>query len=78
MKTIEERAIQASEGYDDQAYSAGLYMGYKEGAKEQKQIDRIHFKKWYCKKICYKRNKCQSSSIICCRLGQIVKEIENI
>ncbi|MDY5646178.1 MAG: hypothetical protein SPF22_04125 [Candidatus Onthovivens sp.] len=39
MKTIEERAIQASEGYDDQAYSAGLYMGYKEGAKEQKAID---------------------------------------
>lgn len=39
MKTIEERAIQASEGYDDQAYSAGLYIGYKEGAKEQKAID---------------------------------------
>ena len=39
MKTIEERAIQASEGYDDQAYSAGLYMGYKEGAEEQKRID---------------------------------------
>lgn len=39
MKTIEERAIQASEGYDDQAYSAGLYMGYKEGAAEQKTID---------------------------------------
>ena len=39
MKSIEERAIQASEGYDDQAYSAGLYMGYKEGAKEQKAID---------------------------------------
>lgn len=39
MKTIEERAIQASERYDDQAYSAGLYMGYKEGAEEQKAID---------------------------------------
>ena len=39
MKTIEERAIQASEGYDDQAYSAGLYMGYVVGAKEQKAID---------------------------------------
>ena len=39
MKTIEERAIQASEGYDDQAYSAGLYIGYKEGAAEQKAID---------------------------------------
>lgn len=39
METIEERAIQASEGYDDQAYSAGLYMGYIEGAHEQREID---------------------------------------
>ena len=39
MKTIEERAKLASEGYDDDGYSAGLYMGYVEGAKEQKQID---------------------------------------
>ena len=38
-KTIEERAKLASEGYDDDGYSAGLYMGYVEGAKEQKQID---------------------------------------
>ena len=39
MKTIEERAIQAADGYEDQAYSAGLYIGYKEGATEQKKID---------------------------------------
>ena len=39
MKTIEERAKLASEGYDDDGYSAGLYMGYVEGAKEQKRID---------------------------------------
>ena len=39
MKTIEERAKLASEGYDDDGYSAGLYMGYVEGAKEQKAID---------------------------------------
>lgn len=39
MKTIEERAKLASEGYDDDGYSAGLYMGYVEGAEEQKQID---------------------------------------
>lgn len=39
MKTIEERAIQAADGYEDQAYSAGLYTGYKEGATEQKAID---------------------------------------
>ena len=39
MKTIEERAKIASEGYDDDGYSAGLYMGYVEGATEQKTID---------------------------------------
>lgn len=40
MKTIEERAKLASEGYDDDGYSAGLYMGYVEGAKEQQSIDK--------------------------------------
>lgn len=39
MKTIEERAKLASEGYEDDGYSAGLYMGYIVGAKEQKVID---------------------------------------
>ena len=39
MKTIEERAKIASEGYDDDGYSAGLYMGYVVGATEQKIID---------------------------------------
>ena len=39
MKTIEERAKAASEGYNDDGYSAGLYMGYVVGAKEQKDID---------------------------------------
>ncbi len=39
MKTIEERAKLASEGYDDDGYSEGLYMGYVEGAKEQNRID---------------------------------------
>ena len=40
MKTIVERAKLASEGYDDDGYSAGLYMGYVEGAKEQQSIDK--------------------------------------
>lgn len=39
MATIEERAKAASEGYDDDGYSAGLYMGYVIGATEQKTID---------------------------------------
>lgn len=37
--TIEERAKLASEGYEDDGYSAGLYMGYVIGAEEQKAID---------------------------------------
>ena len=39
MKTIEERAKLALEDYDDDGYSAGLYMGYVVGATEQKAID---------------------------------------
>lgn len=39
MKTIEERAKEASEGYADDGYAAGLYTGYKEGATEQRAID---------------------------------------
>ena len=39
MKTIEERAKIVSEGYEDDGYSAGLYMGYVVGATEQKIID---------------------------------------
>ena len=46
MKTIEERAKLASEGYDDDGYSAGLYMGYVEGATEQKAIDIDKACKW--------------------------------
>ena len=38
-KSIEERAKLASQGYEDDGYSAGLYMGYIVGAREQKAID---------------------------------------
>ena len=41
MKTIEERAKLAAEGYEDDGYSAGLYMGYIVGAKEQKAIENL-------------------------------------
>ena len=46
MKTIEERAKIASEGYDDDGYSAGLYMGYVAGATEQKAIDMDRACEW--------------------------------
>lgn len=38
MKTIEERAELASEGYENDGYTAGTYMGYVKGATEQKAI----------------------------------------
>ena len=46
MATIEERAKAASEGYDDDGYSAGLYMGYVVGATVQKAIDIEKAYKW--------------------------------
>ena len=46
MKTIEERAKLASQGYEDDGYSAGLYMGYIVGAEEQKVIDIDKACKW--------------------------------
>ena len=40
MKTIEERAKLRSEYYDeDDGYSEGIYVGYIDGATEQKAID---------------------------------------
>ena len=40
MKTIEERAKLRSEYYDeDDGYSEGIYVGYIDGATEQKDID---------------------------------------
>ena len=79
--TIEERA-DAYVGHPfeiDEFTSATIKrQAFIDGAKEQKQIDRIQFKKWYCKKVCYKRKECQSLSIMCYRLGQIVKELENV
>lgn len=46
METIEERAKAVSEGYDDDGYSAGLYMGYVIGATAQKTIDIKNAYKW--------------------------------
>lgn len=39
MESIEERAKAASEGYENDGYTAGAYMGYIKGATEQKAID---------------------------------------
>ena len=78
MKTIEERAKEYSLKDFDGYYTGrekAMEEGYIAGAEEQKQIDRIHLKKWYCKKICYKRNKCQHPSVMCYRLGKIGKEV---
>lgn len=40
MKTIDERAKLRAEYYDeDDGYSEGIYVGYIDGATEQKDID---------------------------------------
>ena len=53
MKTIEERAKLASQGYDDDGYSAGLYMGYIEGATEQRKIDIIRVRQFLEREAAY-------------------------
>ena len=53
MKTIEERAKLASEGYEDDGYSAGLYMGYIIGATEQREIDMIQVRQFLEREIAY-------------------------
>ena len=53
MKTIEERAKLASEGYEDDGYSAGLYMGYIVGATEQREIDMIQVRQFLEREIAY-------------------------
>lgn len=59
MATIEERAKLASEGYDDDGYSAGLYMGYKVGATEQRKIDIM------CVRQFLERESAYNGSITC-------------
>ena len=53
MATIEERAKLASEGYEDDGYSAGLYMGYVVGATEQREIDMIQVRQFLEREIAY-------------------------
>ena len=66
MKTIEERAKLASEGYDDDGYSAGLYMGYVVGATKQKAIDIEKACEWfekYLTEIGYPDDWCRDSVV---------------
>lgn len=53
MATIEERAKAASEGYDDDGYSAGLYMGYIVGATEQRDIDIMSVRQFLTREAAY-------------------------
>ena len=53
MATIEERAKAASEGYDDDGYSAGLYMGYVVGATEQRDIDIMRVRQFLEREAAY-------------------------
>lgn len=83
MKTIEERAKEYADtkvtAYNDPMYNAWrqtIMNDYLAGAREQQEIDKAIFEKWYCKKICYRRKECQIPLNICARIGEIEKQME--
>ena len=51
--SIEKRAKKASEGYDDDGYLAGLYMGYVIGATEQRKIDIMQIRQFLEREAAY-------------------------
>ena len=66
MKTIERRAILASEGYCDKEFSSGFCAGYQEGARKQRQIDIEKACQWfesYLAEIGYPDDWCRDSEV---------------
>ena len=71
---IEERAKLASEGYDDDGYSAGLYMGYVEGATEQRQIDIMCIRQFLEKEVAYNGSTTCKDNLLIEELCKAIKE----
>lgn len=74
MATIEERAKAASEGYDDDGYSVGRYMGYIVGATEQRDIDVMRVRQFL------ERESAYNSSMTCIDdllIEEVCKAIED-
>lgn len=74
MKTIEERAKAASEGYDDDGYSAGLYMGYKVGATEQRKIDIMHIRQFLEREVAYNSSMTFVDGLLIEELCKVIEE----
>ena len=74
MKTIEERAKLASEGYDDDGYSAGLYMGYKVGATEQRKIDIMHIRQFLEREVAYNSSTTCVDDLLIEELCKVIEE----
>lgn len=74
MKTIEERVKAASEGYNDDGYSAGLYMGYKVGATEQRQIDIMHIRQFLEREATYNSSMTCIDDLLIEELCKVIEE----
>lgn len=74
MKTIEERAKLASEGYDDDGYSAGLYMGYKVGATEQRKIDIMRVRQFLEREAAYNGSMTCIDNLLIEELCKVIEE----
>ena len=74
MKSIEERAKAASEDYNDDGYSAGLYMGYKVGATEQRQIDIMHIRQFLEREVAYNSSMTCVDNLLIEELCKVIEE----
>ena len=74
MKTIEERAKIASEGYEDDGYSAGLYMGYVIGATEQRKIDIMQIRQFLEREAAYNGSMSCVDDLLIEELCKVIEE----
>lgn len=72
--TLEERAKAASEGYNDDGYSAGLYMGYKVGATEQRKIDIMHIRQFLEREVAYNNSMTCVDNLLIEELCKVIEE----
>ena len=71
---IEERAKLASEGYDDDGYSAGLYMGYVEGATKQRKIDIMCIRQFLEREVAYNGSITCIDNLLIEELCKVIEE----
>ena len=72
--SIEERAKLASEGYDDDGYSVGLYMGYVEGATEQRKIDIMWVRQFLEREVAYNGSMTCIDNLLIEELCKVIEE----